>query len=65
MNPFMNFIWIMVFKLWKFKSISFGLCKEFDCDTMMVYWNNNLVHKNKNMSKIFKSNNFGDHFNPL
>ncbi len=43
----MSFVWIVTFDLWNFKSPSFGLIKQFDYDSMGVYWNNNLLHKNK------------------
>jgi hypothetical protein len=48
----MSFVWIVTFYLWNFQNTSFGLVKQFDCDSMGVYWNTNLLHKNKYCLKI-------------
>jgi hypothetical protein len=48
----MSFVWIVTFDLWNLKNTSFGLVKQFDCDSMGDYWNNNLFHKNKYSFKI-------------
>jgi hypothetical protein len=64
-SPFLSFVWIMTFNLWNFKGPSFGLIKEFDCDSIKVYWNNNLLHKMSNLLKYYQLNNVVNHFNPL
>lgn len=61
----MNFIWIVTFNSWKFKSTSFGPFKQFDCDSMGFYYNNNLLHKNEYLFKYYRLSNVGNHFNPL
>jgi hypothetical protein len=46
MSTFMSFIWIVIFDLWNFKSTSFGIYQKIDYDSIRVYWNNILFHKN-------------------
>jgi len=45
-SSFTSFICIVTFNVWKFKSNSFDLYKQFDCDFMKVYQNNSLFHNN-------------------
>ncbi len=55
MSPFRSFIWTMTFYLRKFKVLDLVYTnKLLDCDSMKVYWNNNLLHKNEYLFKILQ-----------
>ncbi len=61
----MSFVWIVTFDLWNLKSPSFGLIKQFDCDSMgsigiIIYF-----IKISNLLKYYQLNNVVNHFNPL
>jgi len=44
MNPFVNLIYMDCnIKVPLLKSISFGLYKQLDCDSIQIYWKNGLL----------------------